>query len=553
MDKHEIKPMMIYRMADKEQKGVVQANDLVSSFQRLLPSADQETTKAFARLFPGAGAQVDKDSYAKMFSTSTDEPLGDTDDSIDSNGLTVGQVYWLRKFYQAIVDVDMTLESFWHVADEYSENLISQRGLTIAITQNIPELSSMDIINITAAFETDDLYFDIFAKKLNAAQVSTHSAQALSEFEKGRMLVASPQKSPSKSKIRQSDPPKQVEPATQLGKDMDTRPQTNESIRAMAPAGSLPFSFYDNGFFNAQDIASLLENFTAQTFGPQTIFNKNFFQMHFTRAPFSLQPQLAQALFASLDCYGKSSIYTYNLLSVLDSFRDPAGFAQFPVAHNQQVPVDRRHMWRDLAASQTKSLNRLMGNRLGQKLTDADWLGPLTKILNIRCDVNQLKFGLPNNACWYHVAVVLQSYLDTVELNTEQIMTQVFSIGGLRDMASNFFGGHGIQADTLVDHSNLYSVIGAPLQLTESEAAQLYSDIYTNAKSQKPIFFFFTYYDMILSMFNGDRMDGKLPRMPMPYRTNLPENMKELFKKLSQKPPIESIDLSAQFTEMDLI
>ena len=187
----------------------------------------------------------------------------------------------------------------------------------------------------------------------------------------------------------------------------------------MGPPGSLPLSFYEHGLFQTQDIAILLNNFTSQQFGPNTIFNKNYFKMHFTKPPYSLNDSFAQDLFSSLDCHKQQAIYTYNLLCVLDSYRDPNAFTQFPVAQNERAANDGRHMWGDLARSLTKSVQRLLGNNLSQKLTDADWQGPLTKKLNIQCDYNQLKVGFPPNACWYHVAVVLNSYIETVELSTE--------------------------------------------------------------------------------------------------------------------------------------
>lgn len=134
LDKFEMKPMMIFRMADKEQKGVVLISDLVSAFARLMPSAPEEVQKAFESLFPDP--QVEKDTYAiKIFRTQPDESLGAIDENKDSNGLTVGQVYWLRKFLQAGQEVNKTKEVIWHAADTDRDNLINAPQLTGAITQ----------------------------------------------------------------------------------------------------------------------------------------------------------------------------------------------------------------------------------------------------------------------------------------------------------------------------------------------------------------------------------------------------------------------------------
>ena len=94
----------------------------------------------------------------------------------------------------------------------------------------------MDIISIIAAFETNALTYDIYAKKLNAAENSTHSASALADFDRQRNLKASPSKSPVKRPIpgKPAPPREEIEPRKEI---------------TMAPAGSLPFSFYENGLF----------------------------------------------------------------------------------------------------------------------------------------------------------------------------------------------------------------------------------------------------------------------------------------------------------------
>ena len=78
MTENEVNPMMVYRMADKEQRGVVETSELVSSFTTLL-SPSETVLQAFEGLFPDP--QVEKEAYEKMLSSQTqmfqtNEPLG---------------------------------------------------------------------------------------------------------------------------------------------------------------------------------------------------------------------------------------------------------------------------------------------------------------------------------------------------------------------------------------------------------------------------------------------------------------------------------------------
>ena len=210
MDQHEIKIMMIYRLADMEQKGVVYKNELVISFERLLPSAPKTVVDAFEGLFPDE--KVEKDAFAKMFDTQTDEPLGARDNTKDKNGLTVSQVYWLKKYHQATVDADTTYQEVFDSSDKYGYRVLGVAPLTKGITNKIDSLSSMDIINIIAAFEIPStIDFERYENMIRYASTSSHSASALAEFERQRNVMKTPVKSPEKSKTARSDPPKQVE------------------------------------------------------------------------------------------------------------------------------------------------------------------------------------------------------------------------------------------------------------------------------------------------------------------------------------------------------
>jgi hypothetical protein len=103
------------------------------------------------------------------------------------------------------------------------------------------------------------------------------------------------------------------------------------------------------------------------------------------------------------------------------------------------------------------------------------------------------------------VAAVIQTYLDTAELCHEKILVSSIIHNRITDMASEYFAKFGIEPDTMVDPSNFFGVVGRVLNLTEIETNQLHKAIFASERGPRPIYFFFTYFDMVLSTIEGTR------------------------------------------------
>jgi Ca2+-binding EF-hand superfamily protein len=87
LKQEDYKPMFIYRMADKNQVGVVEVSDLTTAFRKLMPGVPQDVMDSFKDLFPRA--TVEKAEFAEVFKSRVDESLGGKMENRDINGLTV--------------------------------------------------------------------------------------------------------------------------------------------------------------------------------------------------------------------------------------------------------------------------------------------------------------------------------------------------------------------------------------------------------------------------------------------------------------------------------
>lgn len=65
------------------------------------------------------------------------------------------------------------------------------------------------------------------------------------------------------------------------------------------------------------------------------------------------------------------------------------------------------------------------------------------------------------------------------------------------------------------------------------EAEEIYRTVYANKDSLVPIYDFLTYFDMIISTYEGEINVYGLPNLPLAYRKDLDVNLKVPFSKIA--------------------
>ncbi|CAG9318525.1 unnamed protein product [Blepharisma stoltei] len=538
LHKFGLKPINLFRIADKNNQGEISLADFQNTIVRFAGHIDPNLTREALKLFNKNKITI-KDVEAIFLQAAKKEP-----NKIDQNGLSVEEVYWLRKLENGISKLKVAPETVFYYADANRDGKIDLQELRAAIKKCLPGslLTYTDICYISQAMDINKngtIELPEFIKRLKDGKESSHSDAFLEEY--------------GKTKANRNDEEINLLPPIPRTPGISIKPK-----RSLLPPIPLRNLLQNEILINKfqkliiQCPSSFPIHQYFENFGlfPQNLINlARLAKIGFAH---DLNEMDCREILKVLDTSNQGSVYAYTLFTVLDSFR--YNISNLPIPQNPEA--DKSIIFVLEKAAETFNENRPLYRQLPDLSSPIlDW-GLLT-FLNVEYhELELVKPFFPAKCYMYHLAAVLQSYQYSISLCGEQVMLCAFNINNIRQQAPIYFAPYNLSVSDYLNKDELINRIIIALKLNGVESDTLYRVVYGTDNENQPVYQFFTYFDMFLSMFPEPGILLPFPRIPISQREDLDIRIKSFYKRVSdimtQPLAVFGINLISQLTEDEL-
>ncbi|CAG9329641.1 unnamed protein product [Blepharisma stoltei] len=534
-----LEPINIFRFADKSNKGTVKVSEFQAALQKLIPLIDKKLLKEMETLFPNE--IITKEDIITTFQYTKKEE----EEGLDQHGLTVEQVFWLRKLIEAMEKVNVTEQNLFTAADLNNDNKVDIFELKAAMKRCFPGviLSHAELTSILSAFDTNKnggIEKDEFIQRLQDAKTSKHNKRAVNSHSK-------------KLETQMSTDPVSLSP----GKSIKLMNQPSLKFGAKIAALPLKHLYKDNKFLtNVHKILSAINPKTPifQFFEDLGIYPHSIFSLQRLKLigqDYQISHSDCEEMMRALDTHNKGYVYFYSLFTVLESHRST--MVSFPIPQNPNADPTTVSLLEAIAMS--LDFNFPLKNQLPDFLEPIGNDRALDFLKLEQKEINQLRLALPSNAYVYHIATIMQAFLPKLALDPNEVMHCAIHSQQVRSQAAEYFAQFYLNADDVLEKNDLSSKLLRSLDLRPDEANMMQEFIYGNKDGNRPVYQFFTYFDSVYSMYIGGKIRNQFPQLPF-NDDRTPLDIRKAYEKMAnsitEQRSLYEVSLSELLSESEL-
>jgi Ca2+-binding EF-hand superfamily protein len=531
---HNLEPMNVFRFADKRQLGVIQVSDFQNALRRLIPNISEDLLNRLLEVFPSS--TIRKADIDAIFTPVPQVQLGE----LDQNGLTLEQVFWIRRLITSLEEHAVDPRALFDLADLNRDELASMAEMRGAIRRSFSsaEMGQIEIGYIVKSIDTKR-GASISKKELldliDKAKRSSHPPEALDKLAKEKGVKIS-----SSTGVSNTVPTEKADPKPKSNIISPAKTQTTQPVdfKVETKARPLPISAVVPSNRLKQSIQTLSSQTgsmaTVQYFGQMSIFPTSLLSQSRFMGLFpktSLSEMDMKEIFRALDIHNKGSIYGYILFTVLDSYKNTLQY--LPAPHNSNTEAFTKFILQEsiLKIDKNELIHKCIHNDLRNPIED--WKRALEFLNVLPQNVQLISATFPNPAFYYQLAAVIQSYALNLLLDPEEIMHCAFSQLPQKQNALDLFATYSLQPSDILEKAEFLEHLSSILNLKPLEATELYRAVYGPRESARPLYSFMTYFDMILSTYEGSEILYPIPSLPMNYNPTTNPLTKSFFNKLA--------------------
>jgi Ca2+-binding EF-hand superfamily protein len=517
---HNIKVLNIFKFADCKNTGRCSAKDFCSAMKKLIQSARDDELFELAKILPPS------------FSLSDLQVLLPEAREMDKDqfGMNEEQVFWVVTLKLAIEKMGVSPLTIFTDADWNRDKKISMDEFKSALKRCVPG-SILTYTDICLIFRT-------FDKDSSGGIDQREFLSILENVEKSSFFQDAQGK--IKEHQRQNDFLKG-----------SLRPKQKTDEFPIPPLPLMHLSKY-------QDCHRIFENFS-QKISSSTLTSEflliyklrlsSLITWKHLQRVFNISDLEAENLFRFIDLHSKGVTYCFILCTVIDSYR--MSFSNFPIPHNQSA---------DPAV--LKILEKMRMSLNEEPVFTS--LMPLDKVLiweNFTSlplephEVYSVKSAFPRICFNYHLAAALVNLSVGLNICTEEILHNSIRNFEFVAQASEFFQRFSLYCTDSMERGEFVDKISRILNVSVVEADTLFTKFNRNTGMCKMVTFF-TFFDMVLSMYSHGEICYKLPILPFSTTKNLNLGKSNFFSKLSKyidKPFIRyNLNLSDSYSPGEL-
>ncbi|CAG9315691.1 unnamed protein product [Blepharisma stoltei] len=262
-----LEPVNIFKFADRGNRGTIQVGDFLTALVKLLPNISESLLKRVIEIFPSA--TISRNDVIAAFKNV--EPK-ENKEGLDQFGLTVEQVYWLKKLNEAIVKMRATPETIFIASDLDQDGKANSQEIRAAMKRFFPStiLSHTELSLIEQSLDINKNGFieeQEFTKRLQDIKSSNHPESALKAYAESRekqekqerqeevkMPVPKPVQPAAKSQSQPISANQKVQPPPAV----EQKPKVKEAFNEPIPEARKPALKSD---YAAEDYENYEENY----------------------------------------------------------------------------------------------------------------------------------------------------------------------------------------------------------------------------------------------------------------------------------------------------
>jgi hypothetical protein len=532
-------PAQIWQLADSRKAGKVLVTDLKRAILKLIPTISRDDLADFMTFFPIE--EVKSAEFLQLFPIPEKPqhaqfaPNAPLDLSLtDRNGLTVDQVYWIKRLDDTALYSSIALNTLFSAADLDKDDsvTIEELGTMLKKCLSHEKMSRADVASVMQALDVNrngKVEREEYLQRIVHCRNSDFQGNLFEKYETEVLNARKSGENQVKPSILpvQSNPVKSAIPAphTVLVIDRRIKPLCIKGTSAYAPEIGYLYEKLKSSL-SAETRELIYEKLPAESLVNIYRFKRMF------KVPGGLTDNECEVTFGLTDTHSRDSFYLYQLLISLDSLESDLSLMPFP--WNEVADKNGRALWAEVTRSaQTKlALHLALGTNLRAPLTDQQWnaiiygapLPPQHRIMlqeTLR-PVAGLKV--------YHVAALLQANMSVYVLDEEQIMHE--SLTMLEKSSLEAFARKGYSAITVLPKEKLLQEMCDIFSLSAIEASLIIKSLYSE-DHPKPLYHLFTFVDMIQSMYRGPAVVYDLPNLPVAQAGYQEAGATDLFRSIS--------------------
>ena len=497
LEKNQLKVQNIFKFADCKNTGRCSSTDFCSSLKKLVKGIEENKFLDLIKILPPTFTL--KDLEVIMPSVSLNQ--------VDEFGQTEEEVFWIATLKLAIKKMSVDPVVIFNDADMNKDRKVSMDEFKNALKRCVPGavLTYTDICLIFKAFDKDSSggidqgEFLSILQNVDKSKFFSAVVGKIEEQHKQNDFI----KATLRPKLKSDDFPIPPLPLMHLSKRQDCH-IIFERFASNIPSNTLTSEFL--GIFNLR-LSALI---TSQ---------------HISKI-FNLAPFEADKLFSFIDLHNRGLTYCFVLCTVIDSYR--MSFTNFPIPHNQSA---------DPMA--LKILEKMKIGLEDQPVFKS--LQPLEKVIqwenftNLPLDpheVYSIKAAFPRQCFNYHLASALLNLSVGFVLCPVEILHNAIKKLEFIAQASEFFEKFSLHPMDSLNRSEFVNKFSRILEISVVEADTLFTKFNKNKDTCK-LFTFFTFFDMVLSMYHCGDLVYSLPSLPFSSEKNLNLSKLNFFSRLS--------------------
>ena len=497
IEKNQLKVQNVFKFADCKNTGRCSSGDFCSSLKKLVKGIEESKLLDLIKVLPPTFTL--KDLEVIMPSSSQSQ--------VDEFGMTEEAVFWIATLKLAIQKMSVDPIVIFNDADNNKDRKVSMEEFKNALKRCVPGavLTYTDICLIFKAFDKDSSWgidqgeFLSILQNVSKSKFFNDVVGKIQEQHKQNGFI----KATLRPKLKSDDFPIPPLPLMHLSKRQDCH-VILERFASEIPSSTLTSEFL--GIFNLR-LSALI---TSQHIGK--IFN--------------LTPFEADKLFSFIDLHNRGLTYCFVLCTVIDSYR--MSLTNFPIPHNQSAD--------SMALKILEKMKIGLGDQPVFKC-----LQPLDKMIQWENftslpldpqEVYSIKAAFPRQCFNYHLASALLNLsvgfvLCPVEILHNSIKKLEFIAQG-----SEFFEKFSLHPMDSLNRSEFVNKFSRILEISVVEADTLFTK-FNKSKETCKLFTFFTFFDMVLSMYHRGDLVYPLPSLPFSTEKNINLSKLNFFSKLS--------------------
>lgn len=494
----DLKIVNIFKFADTKNSGSCSASEFCSALKKLTTNIPESQIFELAKILPPTLTLRDLEILIP------EKPKK----GFDEFGMTEEEVFWIVTLKIAIEKIAVDPRVLFYNSDLNKDKKISMDEFKNALKRCIPGayLTYTDICLIFKAFDKNNdggIDEKEFLQRLSDCSQSMFYKNCISKIREQQGQYEH-MKASVRPRIINEDFPIPPMPLMHLSKNKDYN-QIFERFVNEIPKNIPTFEFLSiyklrlSSLITAKDIKRI----------------------------FKLPENEAERVFSYLDLHNKGITYTFILCTVLDSYR--YSLMNFPIPHNNSSDPSSIKILEKIVFS-------LHETPVFTPLTPLNSVITWENFTNLPFEPGQIytiKNSFPKPTYNYHLSSALLNLSIGFQLCPIEILHNVIQRQTYCAQASEYFERFSLHPSDLLTHSQFVDKIGRVLEISTVEADALFYKFNFYKDSCKMVTFF-TFFDMVLSMYSQGNLADEFPKLPFKTEKQLKKDIFTFFLKIAQ-------------------